>query len=332
MEVNSKIFPLVKGSAMFSDFRIAKYQIMLRAGEKGLHLPPYKGSTLRGGFGHVFHRICCSQRDMQCNACLLAQSCPYAQIFEPAPPPGSEVLKNYSDIPRPFVIEPPLETKTHYQPGETLTFGLVLIGQAITYLPYFILAFKELGNVGLGKGRLPFDLAGVLAVDLIQDSAVSIYDPQSNRVQPMKSEILGADLMKAEGIGDQLNITFLTMTRLKFEHTLVTGIPFHVLIRNLLRRISTLYYFYHGQKAADVDYKGLIADAEAVRTVSSTLQLVDWERYSNRQDVRMNMGGLVGEASYEGEWRQFAPLLRIGEVVHVGKGCVFGMGKYEIKK
>lgn len=317
---------------MFSEFRVAKYQIMLRAGEKGLHLPPYKGSTLRGGFGHVFHRICCSQREEKCGLCLLAQSCPYAQIFEPAPPPGSEVLKNYSDIPRPFVIEPPLETKTHYQPGETLTFGLILIGQAIAYLPYFILAFKELGNIGLGKGRLPFDLAEVLTVDLIHGSAVPIYDPQSNRVQPVKSEISGAKLVMGEWTGHQLCLAFLTMTRLKFEHTLVTGIPFHVLIRNLLRRISTLYYFYHGQKAADMDYKGLIAAAEEIRTVSSKLQLVDWERYSNRQDVRMNMGGLVGEALYEGEWKTFEMLLRLGEVIHVGKGCVFGLGKYEIKK
>lgn len=317
---------------MFSNFQMAKYQIVLRTGEKGLHLPVYKGSTLRGGFGHVFHHICCSQGGQPCATCLLAQSCPYAQIFEPAPPPGSAVLKNYSDIPRPFVIEPPLETKTHYLPGETLTFGLVLVGQAISYLPYFILAFKELGGIGLGQGRLPFDLAEVLAVDVKSGGVTPIYDGQSNKVQPVKCDVTGKEISARGSEGSQLHLSFLTMTRLKFEHTLVTGIPFHVLIRNLLRRISTLYYFYHGQKTEDVDYKGLIIAAEEVRTVSSSLRLVDWERYSNRQDVRMNMGGLVGETSYEGNWQQFELLLRIGEVIHVGKGAVFGLGKYVIRE
>ncbi|MDK2820086.1 MAG: hypothetical protein PWP31_51 [Clostridia bacterium] len=39
---------------MFSEFQVAKYEVTLEAGEKGLNLPLYKGSTLRGGFGSAF--------------------------------------------------------------------------------------------------------------------------------------------------------------------------------------------------------------------------------------------------------------------------------------
>lgn len=75
-------------------------------------------------------------------------------------------------------------------------------------------------------------------------------------------------------LDDQLVLEFLTMTRLKYAHTLTREIPFHVLIRNLLRRISTLYYFYHGQKADDVDYKAIIAEAEKVVTFHDRYQRI----------------------------------------------------------
>jgi len=42
------------------NLRLARYRVELEAGPEGLLLPRYKGSTLRGGFGRVFRRICCA--------------------------------------------------------------------------------------------------------------------------------------------------------------------------------------------------------------------------------------------------------------------------------
>jgi len=55
---------------------------------------------------------------------------------------------------------------------------------------------------------------------------------------------------------------------------------------------------------------------------------VEWSRYSGRQKARMKLGGFVGEAVCKGPLRPFLPLLLIGEIVHVGKACIFGNGKY----
>jgi len=316
---------------MYDNFQVAKFQVVLIAGPMGLHLPPYKGSTLRGGFGLVFKKICCTQVNQSCADCLYRLLCAYANVFEAAPPPNSEVLKHISEIPRPFVIEPPLDGKTFYSPGEPLVFNLVLIGQAISILPYFILAFKELGYVGIGKGRLPYMLKEVRELDAHNRPGAAVYIDASERVQLPQNILSLADLSEPPAAGGTLTVRFLTMTRLKYGQNLVTEIPFHVLARNLLRRVSTLHYFYHGLKQeTGVNYQKLIKRAEQVKTVASNLQLVDWERYSHRQQTRMNMAGLVGEATYSGEIAPFWPLFKLGELVHVGKGCVFGLGQYRI--
>ena len=58
----------------------------------------------------------------------------------------------------------------------------------------------------------------------------------------------------------------------------------------------------------------------------------DWERYSARQDTRMKMGGFIGNISFEGDLGEFMPFIKTGEIIHVGKGTSFGLGKYEIVK
>lgn len=315
-------------------FSVAKYELTLEAGEQGLSLPPYKGSTLRGGFGSAFRRIACSLRGTACHACLLQANCAYAYIFETAPPPGSEALRNYTSVPRPFVLEPPVETQTHYLPGEKLCFSLILIGRAIGYLPYFIVAFRELGEMGIGRQRKKFRLTAIKAVHPVSGVSEVIYQAADQLVRQV-------DLTWQYAVGGvphtppgmpavrQVGLSFQTMTRLKFEEKYVRRVEFHILIRSLLRRLSSLAYFHHGWEPA-LDFTGLIERAAAVRLVQDRTRWVDWERYSSRQDSKMNLGGIVGRVAYEGELDEFLPLLRLGELVHVGKGAVFGMGKIVI--
>lgn len=350
---------------MNKDFNVAKYVITLQAGERGLSLPPYKGSTLRGGFGSAFKKISCSIREARCRACLLRTGCPYAYIFETAPPPGAEALRNYESVPRPFVLEPPLETRTDYGPGENLRFNLILIGRAIGYLPYFIVAFHELGEMGIGRQRKKYRLAEIRAVSLLSGESRTVYQAgdqlvrnvdfslcvdarQLGRGNPVKApsysdeeinkQLSGGKARKENAMNvpgrvsgaGRLELEFHTMTRVKFEENYVNRIEFHMLIRALLRRLSSLAYFHHGWELA-LDFTGLIERAAKVRLAEDSTRWVDWERYSSRQDNKMNLGGVVGRVVYEGELAEFIPLLHMGELVHVGKGAVFGMGKYELQ-
>jgi hypothetical protein len=317
---------------MLDKLRIANYRFTLKArGE--LHLPPYKGSTLRGGFGHAFKRVVCFQREVTtCRGCLLRENCPYAYIFETSPPSDAQVLRTHSDVPLPFVIEPDIRDKrTTYQPGDTLNFDLVLVGKAIHYLPYFILVFRELGDQGIGRERGKYSLHEVQAVQPLSRARERIYSAADEMVSHSGLEVSFRDVERQAGEmpGDEVTLRFLTPTRIKHEGRFISQPPFHVIVRNVLRRVSSLSYFHCGEQW-EFDYQGAIERAQAVRSAEVNTQWVDWERYSGRQDTMMKLGGFVGEAVYAGDLTGFNPLLLLGQLVHIGKACVFGNGQYKV--
>ncbi|MBU1754056.1 CRISPR system precrRNA processing endoribonuclease RAMP protein Cas6 [bacterium] len=310
---------------MFKGFTLAKYKLKIKAEER-LYLPMYMGSTLRGGFGTAFRRIVCFNRENICQDCILREKCVYSYIFETSPPKDSKNLKKNNDIPRPFIIEPPLNEKREYNEGEILEFGFTLIGKAIEYLPYFIVTFKELGSIGLGKGRGRYSLEG-MSID-----GDEIYS--SDGILRETQKRINEDEIIAEAgtyPKDRLTIEFITPTRMKYNERCINLPEFHVLIRSLLSRISSLSYF-HCHEELSLDYKGIIERAERVKIKENQTEWYDWERYSSRQDTKMNLGGIVGKVTYQGNMEEFLPLIALGSYVHAGKGATFGLGKYEVWK
>ncbi len=79
------------------------------------------------------------------------------------------------------------------------------------------------------------------------------------------------------------------------------------------------------------DHRRLIQESEKVAIEKNSLRWWDWERYSSRQGVKMKMGGMVGEITYRGRLKPFFPILKAGEMLHVGKGTSFGLGRYKIQ-
>jgi hypothetical protein len=316
---------------MLDKLKIAAYRFALEARES-LRLPLYKGSTLRGGFGHVFKRTVCFQRGAKtCTGCLLREKCAYAYLFETAPPPDSDVLRKNEAVPLPFVIEPPLDRRTEYKPGARLDFGLLLVGKAVEYLPYFIVVFDELGKVGIGIGRGKYALREVAARQPLSGAEAVVYDGTEvvgdgeALIADWAAVTEAAMSLRADGV----KVNFLTPTRLKHGGQYVECPDFHVLVRAILRRVSSLYYFHCGQRW-ETDYRGLIEQAKGIETAAAHTSWMDWKRYSKRQRQRMNLGGFVGQVSYRGDLEPFLSLLVLGQLVHVGKACVFGNGWYEI--
>lgn len=316
---------------MLDKIYLARYKFTLLP-EDEMSLPQYLGSTLRGGFGSAFKKIVCCSRDNVCSECLLKSKCIYSYIFETSPPEDSRKLRNLESVPRPYIIDPPaFDSSAVYSPERPLRFYLTLIGRAIDYFPYFIVAFQELGKYGIGKKRNKFTVQRVDGEDISVGNSEQVFFPEGKVLN--KNYLYSMEDASLQVNTDQnklLNIKFLSPVRLKSE-TLQDVPVFRYFFGSLLRRLSSLSYF-HCNTEFDIDYRDILSKAEEVKIYDNKSRWVDWERYSSRQKSAMKFGGLMGEVIYEGDLSPFMPYLVFGQWIHVGKNSTFGLGKYEIVK
>ena len=299
-----------------------KYEFVCRFQDEA-RLPPFKGSTVRGLLGHALRRVVCALKRQECPECLLRHDCLYARMFG-LPPPNAKVAANASAEPHPFVLEPPLEEKTVYQPGETITIGLILFGEINHKLPYFIYAFDEMGRIGMGK-RVGGQ-RGRFKLEEVRWGAETIFNPVDGKIRlPDSLPQLSLKTGRSEGSADSLTVKLLTPLRFKRNGRLDDTLPFDQLVRLSLRRASSLLVTFDGGEPP-LDYQGMIERASAVHTVSADLVWKDLERYSARQKKRIPLGGLSGSISYSGNLREFLPLIDFATRTHLGKNTSFGLG------
>ena len=313
-----------------SHLTFAKLGLILEA-EDPLHLPPYKGSTFRGAFGHAFRRITCVTKRADCATCIARSSCLYVQVFETPVPEG--VSFTGSEAPHPFVLEPPLDRRETFDPGSLLSFHLILIGKAaIGYLPYFIYTFDELGKLGIGKSKGKFRLKEVR--DVLSADRV-LYDGDQELLQGHPVCFDSAqDMGSAPPSGEYVTIRFLTPARMKSHGKLVTPetFTFRVFISQLHNRLFNLTLFHGGKAGLDRRWKEEVEPLiDEVQVAERDLHWYEWERYSGRQETRMKMGGIMETVAFQGNIAPLWSLVRMGEVLHVGKASSFGLGQYVIE-
>lgn len=314
----------------FRDFAFSVYRLTLEARERIELTRLNRGITLRGAFGTVFRRLVCHDLKTQCGpSCPLHPSCPYGFTFSPTVPPGAARLRLNRDIPRPFVIKPPLEGDGTHEPGDHLVFDLVVVGRAQDFLPYFIVTFEELGRQGIGvrRGKYKLDSIESLGRD---GSWHKVFRQEDRMVTPPAESLTGGGSRENLEPPGSLTLKFLTPVLLKERGRWVKP-EFGPMVKRLRDRVNALSYFYCG-KALDIDFKDLGEKADMITTVRESLRWTEEKRFSKHRDLQHMLKGFIGEVEFEGDITPFMPLLRLGEVLHVGKATAFGQGWYEINK
>ena len=307
-------------------------RLTVRALER-VALPPFKGSMLRGGFGHAFKERACVQRrgpgatGSACPRCVFPRICPFAQVFETSAPPGAP--KRFADAPRPFALKVRLDPRSELKPGERIEFGLALIGRGIDYLPYFVYGFERLAQRGLGPRRGRCLLERVEATDGL--AASTVFQAGGGTIQAELRPRTLEDFVRP-GAGDRwrLQIDLETPLRLEADGEVQPDLCFPDFARALLRRIALLRLFHCAGGLSREAPDQLLAGADLVE-VRRTLRWYDWQRFSSRQQAWMDMGWLVGSLVVEGRPGALLPYLRVGELVNVGKNATFGLGSYRLK-
>lgn len=275
--------------------------------------PVEKGSSFHGAFGLALARIGTSFRDYFYN-----------------PSPASHWSDTQQAPPRPYVLIPPLEEKTHYAAGEKLNLGIVLYGSALNYFLIVFAALEHLGEfMGLGKQRAHFTVDSIKQLTL--DKVMLIYQNRHwlATSQPMAIEQF---FINTPDTLPRLCLKHSTRLRLKADNQLLYTAPTFALFMNrLLARINALTTLYgSGIVIAPEQKQQLLKLAESVVIEHSTLAWHDWQRHSQRSHSTMPFGGLLGDTIYQGELAPFIPWLSLGQWIGVGGKTSFGLGLYEL--
>lgn len=309
--------------AATSPLPIARLQLTVRA-DAPLSLPPYAGSMLRGSWGHALLALAPLPHPSG-QPCALHECCPYCQVFAP-PALTAHRLQKFSQMPAPFVIEPPSNGAQQLAAGDTFTFGLVLIGKALQHLPTLLQAWDLALRNGLGGQRSPCTLLQICDENSLQ-ILLDKCEPPSFLSQP------GHHLMPpATPLGQQATLHLSSPLRLQYQgkpakaHTLDA----RTLLVTLARRWQLLLDVHLGAQAPQQDFAQLTAQATAVQLIGHDLHWWDWGRYSQRQQQEMQLGGLLGSVQLQGNLTPFAELLHLGQWLHVGKNATMGLGGYRL--
>jgi CRISPR-associated endoribonuclease Cas6 len=118
-------------------------------------------------------------------------------------------------------------------------------------------------------------------------------------------------------------IKFITPIRIKKQNKFLRDdIDLLDILSSINRRYYHIVYGEHRRLSVENNFE----------TISKEIQYKELTRKSNRQKTTMNLGGLLGEIKIKNIDKKTYELLKIGEIIGVGKQTVFGLGKIKIEE
>ncbi|MDX1957344.1 MAG: CRISPR system precrRNA processing endoribonuclease RAMP protein Cas6 [Leptospiraceae bacterium] len=283
-------------------------------------LPKFLGSTIRGVFGHSLKQAFCVVSHKNCNICLLSDSCGYFQIFESLDETKKE--KGYFYKPHPYIISIP--KKNEYSNGDSLEFSITIFGDSIRYLPYLIYSFELMGKKGFGVNRNKFELYQVS--DFYSNNQV--YNNGRLEISNVKKWSLSefVEEQSSDSLKKEFQLSFETPARFIENKKVITQLESKTFLMSMTRRYKILHEFYGQFEQEDLE----LGNIQLLKLKDQ--HYTSWKRFSNRQNKSMEQGGILGSYLVSFFDSKMELFLKSMEVLHVGKGTTFGLGRFKLEK
>lgn len=278
-----------------------------------MHLRRALGKALIDAFCPFGEPICQSSRD-----CSQDQSCPYGVFF--AATTGRRP---------PFAIymRPADESNARQR------MEITLYGDNWRQAPWMLWALSQALSGGLGKRR---QMWKILQVDQVGRQRRQLCGDDLRQLTSIEPDDLvelarGCELAAPS----RLQVRFLSPTRLLHEGRLLFGtdpVPLAVLISRTLDRLRDLY----GDRAIPLvigDCRQVLeTSAGDIETEEVDIRWQEQRDYSARSKSELLLGGKVGQLVYGSGAGRFLPVLKLGEVLQVGKNVTAGCGRIAVRR
>ena len=191
-----------------------------------------------------------------------------------------------------------------------LDFKIILFEEKIKEAPFIISAvYKALKETGIMKERIKINNFVILYNNSL------VYDREFRKFE---NEPLNFEVKEHK---KDFTLKINTPLRIKENNRFVRNeIKLDTILRSINHRILKL----KNQNIKPLEF------TPSYETVYKNLSFEDLTRYSNRQKTKMKLGGITGEIVYKNVDENSYKLLKLGEVIGVGKQVTFGLGDIEI--
>lgn len=262
-------------------------------------------SAFRGIFFRILKRNHCFQRNISCDQCGFS-NCIYYNLFE----------KKFNDHLRfhPYIIEH-LNTE-----DEIITVNYKVFGKFVENSHIILNSILQTQTAGL---KYYSDYYPIKILSIEDNSGKILYKESDKKItNPIIKEIKYDPLKK-----DKLDLEFISPFRIKYKNSLCDKFYLKPFIRNLYQRVD-FFCKYFEQNEVKVEEPDNLDPIE----VKSNMKWIENPRRSGRQNQRMSLGGLIGNVNLQNLAPKIFALIKMGEIIQVGKQTTFGLGRYKIKK
>jgi len=311
-----------------------------------LSLPIFSGPIIRNHFGFALKKVSCElllddvdPQKALCNNCPAVEFCPFVYVFESPP----EYLSKINPPPPNFVLSVPINLKTIFNKNDTFEFGLILLGKSSQYILPIIESVRMMGRTGLknfksnSKATLnkiyfesPYNGERQTFFSERPGILYKIDQPKAKEAEEKISRLISSDT---------LTIKFVSPLEFTLDKQKNPELTFANLIRLIIRRANLLAIYNEEEidqakkPLMSIYYTNkLIDNAKTIETLEYDFYsfVNDYDRLSHSTGKVVKFDGIIGQATYKGDFLQFIPLLLLGEQLHIGKHTSYGFGEYKI--
>ena len=192
-----------------------------------------------------------------------------------------------------------------------LYFKIILFEESIKEAPFIISAvYKSFKETGVTKKRIKINDFVILYNNQL------VFDGEFKKFENKSLSFRVNDYKK------DFTLKINTPIRIKENNRFVRDdIKLETILRSINHRISKI----KNQEIKKLDFK------PEYEEIYKNLSFKDLTRYSNRQKTKMHLGGITGEIVYKNVDEKSYKLLKLGEIIGVGKQVTFGLGDIEVE-
>ena len=188
-------------------------------------------------------------------------------------------------------------------------FEVFLFEEFCEKIPYLLSAIHKMFERGITKDNIKPSFLQIYLNDTL------IYD---GKFKQIKNTCLQLPEITPK---NKAFLKIITPIRIKENNKFVRD---NIKLETILRSIYHRFLKLQNKKISKLPF------TPKYEIANKDLDFVDFSRYSNRQKTKMKLGGVIGSINFSYIDEEAFKLLKLGEIIGVGKQVTFGFGDIKV--